>query len=127
MEVGKTQVRQGGAELSEPIISSFGESSKIHSPTNGGTEKPFSPPVASGESGKVKNETTDMALFVRTSAETLSDWNRQRIVEALMRETTIDRDTAERVSQEVEAFILASKITLVTAPLIRELVDAKLI
>ena len=68
-----------------------------------------------------------MALFVRTSSETLSDWNRQRIVDALLRETTIDRDTAEQISREVEEQILASKISLVTAPLVRELVDAKLI
>jgi len=74
-----------------------------------------------------ENETTDMALFVRTSSETLSDWNRQRIVDALLRETTIDRDTAEQISREVEEQIITSKISLVTAPLIRELVDAKLI
>jgi anaerobic ribonucleoside-triphosphate reductase len=76
---------------------------------------------------KIVNETTDMALFVRTSSETLADWNRQRIVDALLRETTIDRDTAERISREVEEQIIASRISLVTAPLIRELVDAKLI
>jgi len=75
----------------------------------------------------LERETTDMALFVRTSSETILDWNRQRIVDALMRETTIDGDTAERVSREVEDQILSSKISLVTAPLIRELVDAKLI
>ena len=72
-------------------------------------------------------ETTDMALFVRTSSETLSDWNRQRIVDALLRETTIDMDTAELISREVEEQIIASRISLVTAPLIRELVDAKLV
>ena len=81
--------------------------------------------VSGGRS--MERETTDMALFVRTSSETLSDWNRQRIVDALMRETTIDRDTAERVSREVEEQIVSSKIRLVTAPLIRELVDAKLV
>jgi anaerobic ribonucleoside-triphosphate reductase len=68
-----------------------------------------------------------MALFVRTSSETLLDWNRQRIVDALLRETTIDRDMAEKISREVEDQIIASRIAVVTAPLIRELVDAKLI
>ena len=75
----------------------------------------------------LERETTDMALFVRTSSEMLSDWNRQRIVDALLRETTIDRDSAERISREVEEQILSSKISLLTAPLVRELVDAKLI
>ena len=77
--------------------------------------------------GGPDRETTDMALFVRTSSETLSDWNRQRIVDALLRETTIDLETAENISREVEEQIIASKISLVTAPLIRELVDVKLI
>jgi len=80
--------------------------------------------LGTGGPGK---ETTDMALFVRTSSETLSDWNRQRIVDALLRETAIDLDMAEKISREVEEQIIASKISLVTAPLIRELVDAKLI
>jgi len=72
-------------------------------------------------------ETTDLALFVRTSSETISDWNRQRIVDALLRETNIAQEVAEKISREVEEQIISSKISLVTAPLIRELVDAKLI
>ena len=72
-------------------------------------------------------DTTDMALFVRTSEESIEGWDRQRIVDALMRETFIDPDTAEAISREVEEIIRSSKINMVTAPLIRELVDAKLI
>ncbi|RPJ09198.1 MAG: anaerobic ribonucleoside-triphosphate reductase, partial [Deltaproteobacteria bacterium] len=72
-------------------------------------------------------ETTDMALFVRTSDESLNGWNRQRIVDALVRETDIDLDTAKSIAREVEDLIAASKIRMITAPLIRELVDAKLI
>ena len=72
-------------------------------------------------------ETTDLALFVRTSNEDLVTWNRQRIVDALVRETFVDQDTAESISKEVEEFIFSTKISMVTAPLIRELVDSKLI
>ena len=72
-------------------------------------------------------DTTDMALFVRTSSEDMKGWDRQRIVEALLRETYIDPDTAEQISKEVEELIRRSRIGVVTAPLIRELVDAKLI
>ena len=72
------------------------------------------------------NETTDLALFVRTSGDDIADWNRQKIVDALVRETYIDIDTAEQISREVQDFIIGAKITWVTAPLIRELVDAKL-
>jgi ribonucleoside-triphosphate reductase len=73
------------------------------------------------------NETTDLALFVRTSNEDIAGWNRQKIIDALVRETYVDVGTAEQISKEVQEIIIASKISWVTAPLIRELVDAKLI
>ena len=72
-------------------------------------------------------DTTDLTLFVRTSDEDVARWNRQRIVDALIRETDIDSDTAEAVSREVEKQIMSSGIGLLTTTLIRELVDAKLI
>lgn len=72
-------------------------------------------------------ETTDMTLFVRTSSEDIARWNRQRIVDALIRETGIERETAEAISKEVEKQIVSSGISVLTAQLIRELVDAKLI
>jgi ribonucleoside-triphosphate reductase len=72
-------------------------------------------------------ETTDMALFVRTSEESMNDWNRQRIVDALLRETYIDVGTAREVAREVEDLIVTSKIKMITAPLVRELVDTKLV
>lgn len=72
-------------------------------------------------------ETTDLNLFVRTSEETISDWNRSKIVDALIRETLLDEDTAASISKEVESGIMRSGINVVTAPLIRELVNAKLI
>ena len=75
----------------------------------------------------MEHETTDLTLFVRTSTEDVSRWNPQRIVDALIRETDIDVATAEEISREVEKQILSSGISLLTAPLIRELVGAKLI
>jgi anaerobic ribonucleoside-triphosphate reductase len=75
----------------------------------------------------VNDETTDNALFVRTSSEGMVDWDRQRIVDALIRETYIDRETAEKISAEVEEEIFAFRTRTLTAPLIRELVDAKLL
>ncbi|HBE44525.1 MAG TPA: anaerobic ribonucleoside-triphosphate reductase [Deltaproteobacteria bacterium] len=72
-------------------------------------------------------ETTDLNLFVRTSEETLSDWDRTKIVDALVRETLIDRETANEISKEAERLIRTSNIKVVTAPLIREIVNAKLI
>ncbi len=72
-------------------------------------------------------ETTDMALFVRTSSDEVVSWDRGRIVDALVRETEVDRPTAEAISKDVERTITATRIKRLTASLIRELVDAKLI
>ncbi|MDP2267621.1 MAG: anaerobic ribonucleoside-triphosphate reductase, partial [Deltaproteobacteria bacterium] len=75
----------------------------------------------------MQQETTDITLFVRTSAEDVARWNRQRIVDALIRETDIGLVTAEAISRTVEKQILSAGINLLTSPLIRELVGAQLI
>ncbi len=70
---------------------------------------------------------TDLTLFVRTSSEEMSPWNRERIVDALMRETPLDYESAVAISREIEDFIFRSGLRHITTPLIRELVDTKLI
>ncbi|MGO8822554.1 MAG: anaerobic ribonucleoside-triphosphate reductase [Desulfomonilaceae bacterium] len=74
-----------------------------------------------------RHETTDMALFVRTSSEAMDGWDPCRIVDALLRETFIDEGTAENISLEVENDIKRSGIAVITAPLVREMVNAKLL
>ncbi|HOW56582.1 MAG TPA: anaerobic ribonucleoside-triphosphate reductase, partial [Smithellaceae bacterium] len=73
------------------------------------------------------SETTDLTLFVRTSGEEIARWNRQRIVDALVREASIDIVVAEAISKEVEQQIFSSSGGVLTTSLIRELVNAKLI
>ena len=50
-------------------------------------------------------ESTELTLFVRTSDEELKAWDKSRIYDALMRETTISEDAAMIVSREVEKMI----------------------
>ena len=72
-------------------------------------------------------ESTELVLFVRGSGDDLAGWDRRRIVDALTRETDVDLDTADLISREVETQIVRSGVSVVTAPLVRELVDAKLL
>ncbi|KQC06812.1 MAG: anaerobic ribonucleoside-triphosphate reductase [Smithella sp. SDB] len=72
-------------------------------------------------------ETTDLTLFVRTSGEEITLWNRQRIVDALMREADIDYQVAAEISKEVEKQIISSGISVLSTALIRELVNVRLI
>ena len=76
-----------------------------------------------------QQETTDITLFVRTSGSgnDITRWDRQKIVEALIRETQIDVVTAEDISRDVERQIVSSGIALLTTNLVREMVAAKLI
>jgi len=75
----------------------------------------------------LNKDSTDLALFVRTSGDDIVGWNRERIVEALVRETELNREIAEEIGLEVEAQIKGMKVSSITAPLIRELVDVKLL
>jgi len=54
-------------------------------------------------------------------------FNRRRIVESLLRETRITRGLAEKIAREVEEKIRSTDASIITSPLIRELVLAKLI
>jgi len=72
-------------------------------------------------------ETTDLSLFVRTSADDIVAWDRAKIVEALIKETGIKQELAEIIGIEVEKQVKKLSIDFITAPLIRELVDVKLL
>ncbi|MBU0687750.1 MAG: anaerobic ribonucleoside-triphosphate reductase [Candidatus Margulisbacteria bacterium] len=72
-------------------------------------------------------ESTDLSVFVRTSTDDILKWDRERIVDALIKETGLDRNIAGIIGIEVEKQIRAMAIKNITAPLIRELVDVKLL
>lgn len=79
------------------------------------------------EERKIQRDSTDLALFVRTSGEDIIGWDRSRIAAALVRETGMDEEMAEIIAQEVEEQIKQMDLRSLTAPLIRELVDVKLL
>ncbi len=68
-----------------------------------------------------------LSLFVRTSDDSLVAWDAERIVDALVRETGIERGPAELIALEVEGQIRSAQVRTLTASLVRELVGAKLI
>jgi anaerobic ribonucleoside-triphosphate reductase len=74
-----------------------------------------------------EKESTELSLFVRTSDEEIKKWDRNRIYDALIRETTISEDAAAIVAREVEKLIASLELDFVTAPLIRELTNATLV
>jgi len=74
-----------------------------------------------------ETDPTEIALFVRTSDDDLAQWDKQRIVNAMVREAGVPDGTARTISDEVEEIVLDSKVKVITVSLVRELVNAKLI
>ena len=74
-----------------------------------------------------KKDATDLSLFVKVSSGDVGPWDRGKIVKALLRETSISPELAEEISRQVEEVIKNSKVKYITSPLIREVVNEKLI
>ncbi|MDD5503408.1 MAG: anaerobic ribonucleoside-triphosphate reductase, partial [Candidatus Thermoplasmatota archaeon] len=72
-------------------------------------------------------DSTELALFVKSSSDDIQKWDKTKIYDALVRETDIAPDAARVVAVEVEKMIMNSNIQMITAPLVRELTNAKLI
>lgn len=66
-------------------------------------------------------------LLVRSSRLAIEEFDRGRIVKALMREAQVPSDLAERIAREVEDRLLELQVKYLTAPLIREIVNAVLV
>ena len=66
-------------------------------------------------------------LRVRTSKTTLEGFDRQKIAESLVKETQLARETADKISRDVEKELEKLKLSYVTAPLIREIACVKLL
>lgn len=70
---------------------------------------------------------TDRSLFVKTSMEEEKSWDRKLIADSLVLETGLDRPTAERISLQVEEELSRLSLSFISAPLIREITNVKLL
>ncbi len=66
-------------------------------------------------------------LSVRESNDNISLWDKERIIDTLIKETGLQRNISELIVGEVEEEVVTSKITELSSSLIRELVNAKLV
>ncbi|MHA1722710.1 MAG: anaerobic ribonucleoside-triphosphate reductase [Candidatus Baldrarchaeia archaeon] len=66
-------------------------------------------------------------IFVRTSKLKIERFDRSKIAEALKREAGVPRDLAEEIAREAEERLFKLKVKYLTAPLIREFVNAILL
>lgn len=74
-----------------------------------------------------KNAQKPKILLVRTSHSTLEEFDSNKIANSLIKEAKMPPDQAQRIGKETEKLLEKSKTKYVTAPLIRELVNALLI
>jgi anaerobic ribonucleoside-triphosphate reductase len=66
-------------------------------------------------------------MLVRTSRFALEEFDRSRIADSLIKEANMPADLAQKVARETEKRLFKSKTKYLTAPLIREVVNAILI
>lgn len=66
-------------------------------------------------------------MLVRTSRFALEEFDRSKIADSLIKEANVPADLAQKVARETERRLLKSKTKYLTAPLIREVVNAILI
>jgi len=66
-------------------------------------------------------------MMVRTSRLAMEEFDRNRIAQALVKEARVPQDLAQKIARETEARLLEVKTKYLTAPLIREFVNAILI
>jgi len=65
--------------------------------------------------------------MVRTSQNTIEKFDKNKIVNSLIKETGISKELAEEIAKDVENIILRLNLKYISAPLIREIVNVKLL
>jgi anaerobic ribonucleoside-triphosphate reductase len=66
-------------------------------------------------------------MMVRSSRLAMEEFDRNKIVESLVTEANVPHELAQKIARETEARLLEIKAKYLTAPLIRELVNAILV
>lgn len=75
----------------------------------------------------VKNNSTDISLMVSSENESeYQEWNKQKIVDTLIKEASIEKEVAETIANNVEEKIIKSQTQDISSSLIRELIDNEL-
>jgi len=76
---------------------------------------------------KKKSDVTDLALLVEADKTSeIFKWDREKIAQALIKESGIDAKVARKIASNVEEKIISSGMKQLTTSLIRELVDSEL-
>ncbi len=66
-------------------------------------------------------------MYVRTSKNTIESFDRKKIVDSLIEETSMPREIAENIARETELELRRLRLEFISAPLIREVVNVKLL
>jgi len=67
------------------------------------------------------------SMYVRTSRNTIERFDRKRIIGSLIRETSLPKEVAEIIARETETELRRMNLEFTSGPLIREIVNVKLL
>ena len=74
-----------------------------------------------------ENTGTGKKLIVRTSKTLLENFDRSKIAQSLVKEAALETQKAEQIAMEVEEELSHMRLNYITAPLIREIANVKLL
>jgi ribonucleoside-triphosphate reductase len=120
--IEKVLIERGHAKTAKAFILYRHERAKLR-----GAPKSRAERDAESKDKTLGIDPTELALFVRTSGAEIAQWDKHKMVQAMIREAGVPEAVAETISDEVQETILNSKVQVITVSLIRELVNAKLI
>jgi ribonucleoside-triphosphate reductase len=72
------------------------------------------------------NDTTDFYLQVTNNSEEINNWDREKIVQALTKETTLSEWQSRDIAKDVEKKLFQSRLSIVSTTLVREIVNNEL-
>jgi anaerobic ribonucleoside-triphosphate reductase len=120
--IEKVLIERGHAKTAKAFILYRHERAKMR-----GAPKSKAEADARHKDEPMEIDPTELALFVRTSGAEIAQWDKHKMVQAMIREGGVPEAVAKTISDEVEETILNSKVKALTVSLIRELVNTKLI
>lgn len=77
--------------------------------------------------GSIKGATDGFLMVGSASTESEGGWNRERIIDSLLRDAGVDLTTAKKIAKRVENTVVLGKFPAITTDLIRQLVCTELL
>ena len=74
-----------------------------------------------------RDNATEQSIFIQTTSDEKQEWNKQKIIDSLLKETTINPVDAEKVADIIEKKLKSMELPFYTSDLVREIINMYLL